>query len=749
MPGEGAGIVVLKRLGDALRDRDHIEAVICASAVNNDGSARIGFAAPSVQGQAEAIATAVALAGVPIDSISYVETHGTGTPLGDLVEISALRHVFGDRRPEDAKCAIGSVKTNIGHAGEAAGIAGLLKTVLAMKHRKLPPSLHFVKPNPQLDLENSAFFVNTTLRQWVPNGSPLRAGVSSFGLGGTNAHVVIEEAPAPSRSAVASPGPHLFPLSARTRASLDELTSRIADHFARTPALAAAEAAYTLSAGRRAMRERRVVIANDIEEASRAMRTRSASTMFTGSAQQPAPEVIFMFPGSGTQHAGMAAEFYTRNPIFRDAYDSCATIAKESFGLDIVSFVRTDRGIAGSEMDLTGNAALLSLEYSLAKTWMSVGVTPDVLVGHSLGEYSAACLSGILTIEDALSLLYETANRMDGLAPGGMLDIRLSAEKLSALLPDGAEIGAINSPDHCTVSGQPQAVDELARALGQAEILYQALEVDHAYHSRWIDPVVPSLEKCASGFIFGEARIPVFSCITGDWLQPSQAKDPRHWASVARQAILFSKAIETLSKNSSCVFIEVGPGCTLQSFACQQIRMNPNHLVLASLPDRRSGKGEYVTFLTALGRVWISGVQGDLSSLESGAKPHRVPLPAYPFARDRHWLQPPLVANAAKSETVHSSIAGQESALDGDIDRGQQLEIESALLRLWQEVLGKSNIMSHENFFVIGGDSMLAAKLAAKLRLLFSANIRLKDVFDNPTLAQLAERIQALLTKAV
>ena len=452
----GVGLVVLRRLEDAIEDHDTIHAVILGSAVNNDGQRKVGYLAPSVAGQAEVIAEALGVAGVDAESITYVETHGTGTRVGDPIEIKGLAQAFRGDANRKGYCAIGSVKTNIGHLDAAAGIAGLIKTALALKHRQLPASLNFQSPNPEIDFQNSPFYVNGSLTDWKTNNGPRRAGVTSLGIGGTNAHVVVEEPPQQLRPETTRPH-QLIPLSARTETALEEMTARLATHLLENPALSLADVAFTCQLGRKAFRHRRIAVASNTAEAARLLSSPENTRGYKGStASSSSSPVVFLFSGQGSQYPNMGADLYASEPVFRDSLDRCAERLLPHLGLDLreILYPRGDSSAAAAvELNRTSitQPALFSVEYSLAQWWMAHGVRPQTMVGHSIGEYVAACLAGVLSLEDALAITAIRGRLMESCSPGSMLAVSLSREDTS--FSSNLSIAAVNAPSNASSRG--------------------------------------------------------------------------------------------------------------------------------------------------------------------------------------------------------------------------------------------------------------------------------------------------------
>ncbi|HLL81410.1 MAG TPA: type I polyketide synthase, partial [Longimicrobium sp.] len=599
--GDGLGLVVLKRLDDALRDGDTIHAVIRGAAINNDGALKVGFTAPSVQGQAEVIAMAQAMAGVSPETITYVEAHGTATELGDPVEIAALTDVFRAGTDKKQFCALGSLKGNVGHMNSAAGVGGLLKTILALGHKELPPSINHEAANPIIDFTGSPFFVNTRLRPWETDGHPRRAGVSSFGVGGTNAHVVLEEAPA-LRPSGPSRAKQLVVLSAKTESALKAMAANFTEHLGAHPELSLADVAYTLTVGRQLFKYRRMAVCGTLEEARAAF---SADLPVTGREPRK-PQVVFMFPGQGAQRVDMARELYDSEPTFRDAVDGCAERLRPLLGLDprTVLYPPAERREEASRRILQtelAQPALFVIEYALAHLWMSWGVTPDAMIGHSVGEYVAACLAEVISLEDALALVAARGRLMQKLPSGAMLAVALSEEEAGKLR--SVSVAAVNAPGMVVLSGTHAAIDEVARELQSRGVPATKLHTSHAFHSEMMDPILDELRAVVGKVALSEPRIPYVSNLTGTWISAAEATDPGYWVRHLRQPVRFGAGVAELLAEPDRVLLEVGPGRALSSFA-KKHGPNVHERVFTSLEPSRDGASDLESFLHALGRLY-------------------------------------------------------------------------------------------------------------------------------------------------
>lgn len=764
--GDGVGIVVLKRLTEALAEGDHIYAVIKGSAINNDGASKVGYTAPSVDGQAAVISEAQAVAGIDAETIGYIEAHGTGTILGDPIEIAALTKAFRVTTKKKSFCAIGSLKTNIGHTGIAAGVAGLIKTALALKHQLLPPSLHFEQPNPQIDFANSPFYVKSSLSAWQSNGTPRRAGVSSFGIGGTNAHVILEEAPV-SEPSGSSRSWQLLVLSARTPTALDTSTVNLANYLAQHPDINLADVAYTLSKGRQSFQQRRILVSQSALEAATALRVRDPQSVFTVSQSLVNRPVVLMFSGQGAQYVNMAYELYQTEPIFREEVDNCANYLQPQLGLDLRQILYPSPEqltTATQQINQTAftQTTLFVVEYALAKLWMSYGVHPQAMIGHSIGEYVAACLANVLSLEDALSLVATRGQMMQSLPVGSMLAVLLPESELQPLLHQGLDLAAINGPRRCVVSGLTATIEALENQLIQQGVECRRLLTSHAFHSEMMTPILATFTNQVQQIKLKAPQIPYISNVTGTWITPEQATNPNYWATHLRQTVRFTAGLQTLLTDSTRILLEVGPGRTLSTLAKQYSNNKvAKHSVLSSLRHPHDNQSDVAFLLNTLGQLWLMGVSIDWSGFYANERRQRLPLPTYPFERQRYWIDPPkLTVRDIQTIAVPQENLGVEPKATVNMPlvtqahfRPEQLthvyvaprnEIETQIANVWQEVLSIASVGIHDNFFELGGDSLIALSLAIKLRDLLQISLPLQSVLQSPTIAQLAELIASL-----
>ncbi|MEW5925956.1 MAG: amino acid adenylation domain-containing protein [Gemmatimonadota bacterium] len=801
--GSGAGVVVLKRLEDALADGDHVHAVIRGSAVNNDGDDKVGFTAPRWEGQAAVIREALAAAGVDPADVSYVEAHGSGTEVGDPIEAAALTAAFGQGRP--GSCALGAVKSSVGHLDAAAGIVGLIKAALALENGEIPPSPYFREPNPRIDFARSPFYVNPELRPWARGGTPRRAGVSSFGMGGTNAHVVLEEAPQARPSGPSRPW-QLLVLSARTPAALDAATARLAEHLRAHPGQKLADVAHTLRVGRRRFAHRRALVCRGRDDAAAALAALDARRLLEGTQERDARPVAFLFPGVGDHYAQMARGLYEAEPVFRREVDRCAEILADHTGTDVLEALfpgdpspeQTPGGAAADpgedSIDLRGmlgrgaergddplartdaaHPAVFVVEYALARLWMSWGVRPAAMIGHSLGEYVAATVAGVFTLEDALALLAHRARLISALPAGAMLAVPLDPAELRPRLRGGLALAAHNAPGLCTVSGPVDAVDALEAELAAAGLACRRLNAEHAFHSAEMEPVAGGLAERLRAMPLAAPGLPFVSNVTGTWIRAEEATDPEYWARHLCGTVRFAEGLEELLRDGSRVLLEVGPGRTLGTFALHAGAAES--AVFASLRHAFTRRADQVHLLETLGRLWVAGVRVDWDGFAAGERRRRVLLPTYPFERQAYWVErrrrprrrrpgAPARGREAAGERGGSTAgvgiadvaapdpgAAAARGLQPRPDTGTryvapQGELQVRMARLWEDLLGFEGIGAHDEFFSLGGHSLMATQLVARVQQEFGAAVSLNAVFDDPTVAGMAGKVAALRTDA-
>jgi acyl transferase domain-containing protein len=632
--GSGVGVVVLRRLADALADGDPIRAVIKASAINNDGAGKASYLAPSVTGQAEAIVEAQALAGISPDSIQYVECHGTGTSLGDPIEIAALTQAFRRGTSRTGYCRVGSVKSNIGHLDTAAGVVSLIKTVLAIEHGEIPSTLGYEAPNPAIDFAASPFVVADRLTPWPQVQGPRRAAVNSLGVGGTNAHVIVEQAPERARVQKPADTPQVLMLTARNRKALEQAGMRLAAHIEASPGQSLGDIAYTLIEGRRKFDQRYVVAVADRADAIAAL---SQPELRRGAVHTPIEGLsgaVLMFPGGGAQYPGMGRKLYAKEPVFARAVDEGLSYLPDATGARIRELWLGD-GMApdAAAQELLRPSlqlpAILIIEVALARLWQSWDLKPTALIGHSMGEYAAACIADVMSFESAVRLVQLRGELFDEVRGGGMLSVQLAPDRLRERLPDGLDIAVINGPELTVVSGPEGELHKLHAALTADGIESAIVPINIAAHSRMLEPILGRFEAFLRATPLQAPRIPIVSNLTGTWLTAAEATDPLYWVRHLRSTVRFADGMATLAADRGRLYIEAGPGRTLSSLAKAQGSIDAN-AVISSLPHAAEAVDDHLYFLTAVGRAWATGLDLPVKRL-CGEAPRKVSLPTYPF----------------------------------------------------------------------------------------------------------------------
>ena len=748
---DGAAVVLLKRLSDALADGDPVIALIRGGAVNNDGGTKASFMAPSSAGQAAVIAMAHADAGVEPRSISYVEAHGTATPIGDPIEMEGLTRAFRHGTADVGFCRVGSVKSNVGHLVMAAGAAGVIKTALALAERQLPATLHYRAPNPSIDLAHSPFVVNDTTCAWTTEGGPLRAGVSSFGVGGTNAHVVMEEPPARAPSE-ASEGPHLLVLSARTSTALGAAAARLADRLDAEPEINLADVAWTLATGRKAFAHRVAVVARDVPEAVAKLASLETTAAVARSHPARPGDVVFLFPGQGAQYAGMGCELYAREPVFRCAFDACAEALHGELGFDLREKVFADDAEALRQTAVT-QPATFALEYALARLWMDAGLVPAAMIGHSVGEFVAATLAGVFELDDALRLVARRGALMQAQPAGGMLSVRLPASVLEARLPADLSLAAENAPGACVVAGPLAAIARFQARLETEGTACRPLRTSHAFHSAMMDPVLAPFRAEVENVARQAPRLPLVSTATGDWLGAEEATSAAYWTEHLRRAVRFSIALGRVLDAPSRVLLEVGPRATLGTLARQHPAAQRGHIAtLASLSDTPAT--ELASLRLAAGQLWCRGIAIDPAQFDRRTARRRVLLPTYPFERQRYWIDARVAEASTPVEvpTVPAIAPPHPEELPMSTPAAPSADRRPALVAqlksAFEDVAGMdfSDADGSTHFMELGLDSLMLTQMALHLSKVFPVKVTFRQLMaDYSTLDRLAELVDAQL----
>ncbi|MEM8953162.1 MAG: amino acid adenylation domain-containing protein [Verrucomicrobiota bacterium] len=748
--GNGAGIVVLKKLSEAIRDKDHIHSVIRGTGINNDGGVKHSYTAPSVDGQVEVIRMAHNDAGVDPTSISYIEAHGTGTPLGDPIEVKALTEAFGYPSGQKQYCALGSLKTNIGHLDVASGVCGLIKTSLSMENRELPPVVNYHSPNPKIDFKNSPFYVNDKLAKWTPpDNSPLRAGISAFGVGGTNAHIVVEEAPVITSTPSARPT-QIFLLSARSNEALSHATENLAALAeSSSHGVDPADAAYTLAVGRKAFRHRRATIAADLGNLSQCLQ--DPKRTFAAVADRNNPGVTFMFPGQGSQHLNMAREFYDVEPRFREIVDECSDVLEPLINCRLTEVLfpkaKEHHDAATNRLKNTvfAQPAIFVIEYALAALWKSWGVQPKAMIGHSVGEFVAACHAGVFSLEEGLKLLAERGRLMGNLPNGAMLSVRLSENELLARLPHALDLATINGPELCVVAGPSDAAESFRKELEADNIIAKPLHTSHAFHSRMMDPVIEPFAKCLDSISLKAPDTPILSTVTGMWLDETTATNSQYWASHLRKPVRFHTCVAKIAEEPEQIFLEIGPGQTLTSLARQTVDRTDQHLVVATCQHISEPGSDYANSLASLGKLWTAGVEVDWTAFYRHEDRKRAVLPTYPFERKRHWVEPtPLHSHqsspADPSEQHPDQAIPTTTAIRPPSAETMIAKSTSRIGTLTEKVravladlsgIPESDLISSATLLELGFDSLLLTQVSKALQDEFQTPVMMRQLMDD------------------
>ncbi|WP_202080466.1 type I polyketide synthase [Caldalkalibacillus salinus] len=797
--GSGVGLVLLKRVDEAIADGDHIYAVIKGFAMNNDGSDKVGYTAPSLNGQSDVITEALDVGEVHPDTIGYVEAHGTGTKMGDPIEVTALTHAYQQYTSRKGYCALGSVKANIGHLNAAAGVAGVIKSALILKHKQLPPTINIEEENPALNLEASPFYINQTLQSWeVAKDSVRRAGVSSFGIGGTNGHLILEEAPAGVTGAgeQKQPSASLLCVSARDETDLKHIAQQLKTYLEDPGSDDLTRVAYTLQTGRKHFHYRQALACRDKESAIQQLEQLSTG-QWSGIniTAQENRTVVFMFPGQGTQYVGMAKDLYDQQPIFRKHLDDCRKHLLSLTNEDIYDmlFHGTDQ-----ELQETWHTQpiLFSVEYALAQVYIELGIQPDVLIGHSLGEYVAACVSGVMTLEDALKVVTQRGRLFKKVPPGMMLAVMTSADVVEPLLPPSLSLAAINSPELCVVGGEKEAIDQWKPILEQRGIKHQPLKTSHAFHTHMMASIEETFATVLADVSLQAPKIPIISNLTGGRLAEHAPPDvladaptpveADYWVKHLRNPVQFAQGMKTiLQEPDPKVWIELGPGQVLTNLAKQNMQVQgteaeqEKHFFLQPVPNKASTIDGYAQFLSTVGRLWSMGFSLKWSTLQSQdqARPFKSALPTYPFKKKVHWIgQPPVSAETQQerqnSELVGPNVRHPQQSVNDDLvksESGQsnvpmtkherpaidtvyvppETDCQETLVDIWEELLGIEGIGIDDHFFELGGHSLMATQLLTRIREAYPIDLTLEQMFQAPNVRELAAHIEQELIEVL
>ncbi|PDT79683.1 hybrid non-ribosomal peptide synthetase/type I polyketide synthase [Sinorhizobium sp. BJ1] len=745
--GSGAAVVVLKRLSDALRDGDYIWAVIKGTAINNDGAAKVGFTAPSADGQAAVIQAALADADVSAETIGYVEAHGTGTYLGDPIEISGLTKAFRSHTAKKQFCAIGSVKTNIGHLDAAAGVTGLIKLATMLNRGVIPASLHFDKPNPNIDFQESPMFVNKTCTAWPKGGEPRRGGVSSFGIGGTNAHAILEEA-LPQSGEQSGRRLHVFPVSGASRSALNEMLRQLAGFMRRSDIQhSAGNIAHTLQKGRAALRYRASFVGTDLAELADQLDQAALQRDASREASSSEHHIAFMFSGQGGQQIGMGRELYKEEPVYRSAIDECAKWINEFANTDFRPLLYREGKVDGElELEALMQPVIFATQYAMAKLFMSWGIFPAAVIGHSIGEYAAAHIAGIISLPDAIRLMVIRGQLTSRVQAGGIVAVGMSPEELQLYWNENLSLAAINGPRHCVVSGAASEIAAFHERLEARSIASKRIHSTHAVHSSLLDPILPEFRIHAEQVELHAPQVPFVSTVLGDWLEADVSLDGSYWVRNLRETVQFHLACDRLVQSGHELFIEMGPGAALtrHSRKLKSKRNLRSPTAFAAAPGGDRGQSDRLRLLQTLGKLWTCGVRIDWSGLHDHKPPQRTPLPPYPFDRKRYWLD--AVATKERGQKNADSIQTRTAATSVDAPTGNEeprsqivIEVsgEPALDRqiaaIYQNILGLDDVALTDSFFDLGGDSLSALSVINRIEQLTGERLDVSRLLEHQT----------------
>ncbi len=763
--GEGVGVVVLKRMEDAIRDNDHIYAIIRSSAINNDGDRKVGYTAPSIKGQAECIKLAHQIADVDPNSITYIEAHGTGTRLGDPIEVEALNKAFNYNK--EHTCAIGSIKTNIGHLDTTAGVAGLIKAVLALKHKKIPASLNYNTPNPEINFESGPFHVNDKLIDWKSeNNEPRRAGVSSFGIGGTNAHVVLEEYVGNKKN-IDDKSYHLIRYSTNSLKSLTNYQEKLKEFIKSNENDNLSDIAYTLLKGRKQFKYNRFLVANSKQEVVSILEQPDTEALYSGKLN-PKRKIVFMCTGSGSQYVNMCKDLYAQEPYFKMQIDRGFDLLKKETGHNFSEIIYTNDTLKDPKGTINKNEytqpIVFVYEYAIAQLLIKWGISPDLMIGHSTGEYVAACLSGVFSFETALSLVVKRAKLMSQTPKGSMLSVGLSEQEIMPFLSSKTCIAAINSPESCVVSGTIDAIDALYEKLETRNISCSKLRISLGAHSYLMDPILDQFRAELEKINFSKPKVPFVSNFTGKFINDDVCS-PSYWVNHLRSTVRFSEGLTMLLKDPNSIFIEIGPSNALTTMFQQHTNVNTHkNIALNIIRHPRQEIHDQKHLLQKIGELWLSGVDIDWEAYYEQKLPNKISLPGYAFAKTNL----PSRVNVFKS--MESQFQGESSAIenlirtheDSDNEDVEELEfndrsellvqyvapenkIESTLVSMWEDFFNMDKIGVLDDFFKLGGNSLKGVTMLKLIMKIFSVQINIKDFYKKANIKELATEIDLAL----
>ncbi|MFD2035767.1 amino acid adenylation domain-containing protein [Belliella marina] len=730
---DGAGVVLLKDLDAAKRDGDNVLAIIKGVGVNNDGGSKGSFSAPSVEGQAIAIRTAIDDAGIRPEQITFIEAHGTGTPLGDPMEIEGLKLAFGNTEKKNF-CAIGSIKSNMGHLNAASGVSGFIKAVLTLQYKKLVPVHGFQKLNPDIKISDSPFYINSSLQEFSQN-EKVYGGVSSFGVGGTNVHLVLAEADkAESQAVVEESHPaYLINWSAKSTGSVQLYAQKLADFISQNPHARLQDVASTLQVSRKSYPHKAYVIADGKDSLLKELKKFSSGELVNHQPPQ-SKDFAFLFPGQGAQYLQMGKSLYDHFEIYRQSIDDCIQIVNPLLGVELKeiifpSEISSEANLLLKDTKFT-QPAIFVTEYALGKLWIDLGVSPLILCGHSIGEFNAAVFAGVMTLEDALWLVCKRGQLMSGLPPGSMLAVRGKADQIKSHLPEGVSIAAVNTPNACVVSGEKEVIQELSLKLQLGGIQSRILQTSHAFHSQMMSSILAEFEEEVSKISLNRPRLPIMSTATGQLLKDEEAIDPKYWSNQILTTVLFSDAIMSIEENGAFNFLEVGPGNVLSSLV-RQHNLGSNPSIINSISIGEETQSEFESFLHAIAKVWQAGVEVDFSKMYKSFS-FQSDLPTYAFDKQRYWLDPPIKKEINNQNVFNSNQSAVKISPSNSISKMETRDTFSQ--KIQEIILNATGVqMPDENttFSEMGLDSLILTQLGSKFRNEFGIQLTFRQLNED------------------
>jgi phthiocerol/phenolphthiocerol synthesis type-I polyketide synthase E len=750
LPGSGCALVMLKRLNDAIRDSDNIICIIKGFAYNNDGNAKVGFTAPSVEGERKAIKYAQVLSEVEEDTITYVETHGTATPLGDPVEIRALAEAFREGTDKKQFCALGAVKANIGHLDCAAGTAGLIKTCLMLQHKKLVPLINFKEENPSLNLKDSPFYINTELKDWEPECGVRRAGVSSFGIGGTNVHVVLEEA-VDERTFSSKKNYHLLTWSARTKTSFDRIKKQLVEFLENNKENDYRNLLYTMNVGRKKMQYRGSIVCDSKDELISKLKE---SMFYCKTDKDKEDNIVFMFPGQGSQYINMARELYDQYPFYKMTMDECLSLLKVNYNYDLSKLLFSNNPEEYADLIHETEHAHISLfvvEYCMAKLLMHYGITPKVILGHSIGEYAGACIAGVFSLEDALRIVVTRGKIIQSLPKGRMLYVNASEEEVQEYLGPQVSLALVNTDKRVVLSGEEKAIQEVIDKIGN-RFKCKLLHTSHAFHSHMLRAATDPFRNLLTSIKMNEPNIRFLSNVTGGFVK-EELTTVDYWVHHMLDKVRFRDEVAALEKEDYHCFIIAGPGKTLSIFLKEILYDNENIVILNTIRDQDNKISDRRFFEEFLGKAWMNGINFKWKAYYEGEKLYRISAPTYPFDLKELWID--AKNSKVQVENEEPQFADEVDVTDEKYNRpdlsckyeAPTNAVEESLVAILEELMGIHPIGIDDNFFELGGHSLLATQFISRIKDTFEIELQIKQIMEAATVRQISEQIIDMLSE--